>query len=223
MTISFPKLYSFLAILLFCLLFTSCFQSKNKEEEVLEEADSKKDDEYNGLAVQGLSKIPSWVNHWKGVAPSFDPNKFKKTRVLNFELLEYPEEVPYQSSSVFYTNLLAHPGGKGVVDIYGYKIVLPESNTPYFNADSEVAYYRTDGMRERLLFMGPSGGFEEAIWVSEDYLMVVGFFEEENGVSPKMWLIHTEKRVYIVFDHPLYVPEYGKESYLREKFNKVNF
>jgi hypothetical protein len=223
MTISTLKISSLLHFLVLIFLMSSCFEKKDNEEKVDSADEMLKADELKDLVLTGLTQLPSWVNHWKNQDASFQIEAFKPTRTLNFELLEYPEEVPYQSNSVFYKHLIAHPKGNGSVDIYGYKIVLPENNTPYFNADSEVAYFKSDGMRERLLFMGPSGGFEEAIWINENYLLVAGFFEEENGISPKLWLIHPESKEYVVFDHALTSKKYNKESYLREKFKSVAF
>jgi len=218
-----PKFsFSFYCILLF-LVVTSCFQNKKNEEQIVPEIKTGDQAELQNYIENGLSQLKSWVSHWKNTTPNFTVKGFKASRTLTFEPLEYPEEVPYNSNSVFYDKLIKHPKGKGVADIYGYKIILPENNNPYFNADSEVAFYKNDGMRERLLFMGPSGAFEDAVWVSDDYLLVAGFFEEENGITPKLWLINTEKKIYIEFIHEIVTRDYPKESYLKEKFKVVEF
>jgi hypothetical protein len=212
--------YNFVLVLI---LLTSCFQNKNKEEKIDFESSNPEAGELINYVGNGLNKLKPWVSHWQKSSSTFNPQDFKMSRTLSFDSLEYPEEVPYSQNSVFYNNLIRNPQNKGVVDIYGYKIVIPENDIPYFNADSEVAYFKNDGMRERLLFIGPSGGFEDAVWVSDVFLLVAGFFEEEEGVSPKLWLINTETKTYFEFKHDLVIPNYVKESYLREKFKVAQF
>jgi hypothetical protein len=86
-----------------------------------------------------------------------------------------------------------------------------------------VIFFKSNGMRERLLFMGPSGGFEEAVWISPELLMVTGFFEDEEGTTPKIWLINPEEQVYFEYIHPYHTNQYPKTKYLVEKLENIDF
>ena len=109
------------------------------------------------------------------------------------------------------------------MDIYSYKVVIPEEDKVSFNPDSEVIYFKSNGMRERLLFMGPSGGFEEAVWINPELLMVTGFFEDEQGTTPKIWLINPTEQVYFEYIHPFHTTQYPKTKYLVEKLENIDF
>lgn len=201
---------------------TSCSSEKKSAESVSETVISVSDEELV-LVEMGVQQLADWVQFWKSNASTFNPSLFTLERVENFEELEWPEENPIGPNSPLFSYLLPQPEGEGTVDIYSYKVFIPTEGKPGFNPDSEVIYYKGNGLRERLLFIGPSGGFEDAIWVSPDHLMVAGFFEEEQGTTPKIWLIDTELKQYSVFKHPLYTTNYAKDGYLRKKLSNIDF
>jgi hypothetical protein len=200
----------------------SCGSEKEKEEVVLE-SDLRLEDEELQLAEMGLQQIQSWVTFWKNSEGKFNLGDFEVDKKMAFEQLEWPEENPIDDDSPFYPYLIPNPEGKGVVDIYSYKIVFPENGGPFLNPDSEVIYFKDNGMRERLLFIGPSGGFEDAVWVTPSHLLVAGFFEEEEGVTPKLWLIDVENSSFVMFKHPLVTTNYSKDGYLKRKLNRISF
>lgn len=209
--------------LLIIVLLAACSFQKEKSEEVADTSLLSKEEEMAQLLSSGIQQMPAWQSHWKSVDNSFDPNTFQLSKQLEYEDLEWPEENFIQAGSPFYPYLVTHPDGLGVVDIYSYKVVIPEEGAVAFNPDSEVIFFRANGMRQRLLFIGPSGGFQEAVWVSPDYLMVSGFFEFENGVSPMVWLVNVADRSYIEYSSPLRISQYPKSKYLREKLKNIPF
>ncbi|SNS20829.1 hypothetical protein SAMN06295967_105106 [Belliella buryatensis] len=166
----------------------------------------------------GFQQLQQWSAHWKAAEGSFNLKDFQLSRRDSIDRIERPEENFITKGNPFYPYLLEHPEGEGTVDIYSYKIVYPEQGRPYFNPDSEVTYFRADGMRERLLFIGPSGAFEDAVWLNNEALLVVGHFEDEQGVSPKAWVIYPEPGLISQYDNPLHSQSYGRESFLTKRF-----
>ena len=91
------------------------------------------------------------------------------------------------------------------MDIYSYKIeAQDELDSPFLNPDSEVVWYKADGMKERLLFMGPSG-----------------FFQEAEGLRPLVWLIRPYENLVYQFRMKKVTSDYKIESYLNKKIKKV--
>jgi len=210
-------------MILSLVLIGGCTFQKEKSEEIISEKSISQEEEFTQLLSSGLQQISQWGTAWKKVDPRFDLTKFSMSREVTYESLEWPEENFIQPGNPFYEFLIPHPEGGGVVDIYSYKVVIPEEGGVSFNPDSEVIFFKSNGMRERLLFMGPSGGFEEAVWVSPEYLMVTGFFEDEEGVTPKVWLIDPEQQVYYIFNHPFHTTQYPKTKYLKDKLDNIDF
>mgnify|MGYP006181590611 CR=1 FL=1 len=210
-------------LVLFSLISILSCSSKNDGDDVSKEEKTHAGmDEEAQLLEVGFQKLSTWSRHWKSVDSDFNLSAFEFSRKDTIEGIERPEELHITQGSPFYPHLKKQPDGKGVVDIYSYKIVFPEEGSPYFNPDSEVTYFRADGMRERLLFMGPSGAFEDMVWLTSDILLVVGHFEDENGVSPKAWLIYPKDGIVTQYDNSLQSKEYKRESFLLKRFTGVS-
>lgn len=213
----------FRSIPIFLLLATlaSCGNDSEKvEEAVVQKVDF--DEESQQLFDSGMQLLGSWERFWKNQFKEFKPGEFKLERVEAFEELEWPEENFITPGNPFHPYLIPHPEGEGIVDIYSYKVTVPTEGKPGFNPDSEVIFFKSNGMRKRLLFMGPSGGFEEAVWVSPDILMVAGWFEDESGVSPVIWMIEPQSNSFKVFSHPFHTNEYPKNAYLKRKLTTID-
>ncbi|MCR9014792.1 bifunctional isocitrate dehydrogenase kinase/phosphatase [Aquiflexum gelatinilyticum] len=207
----------------FLVFFASCSFQKEKTEKTEEVSSVSEEEEINQLLASGLQQLDNWTGYWKSQVPTFDVSGFQIGREITYEPLEWPEDNFIKQDHPLYRYLVPNPEGHGVVDIYSYKVVRPEEAQVSFNPDSEVIYFKSNGMRERLMFMGPSGGFEDAIWVSPDHLMVAGFFEEEGGITPKIWIIMPNDHKYLTFKHPLYTSNYPKNGYLTKKLQNIDF
>ncbi|AFL85921.1 hypothetical protein Belba_3419 [Belliella baltica DSM 15883] len=212
------KLFLLVFILVY---FGACTSEKSSEENISETNSISAAEEEKQLLEIGIQQLSSWSSHWKSNAPDFNLQGFVYSRTDSLEQIQRPEEIHIGSESPFFPFLKKHPEGDGVVDIYSYKVVFPETGEPYFNPDAEVTYYKSDGMRERLLFMGPSGVFEDAVWLSSEALLVVGHFESENGVSPKVWIIYPKSGVVSQYDNPLHTKSYIRESFLIKRFSSL--
>lgn len=188
------KLNPSLFFLPFFVLLLGCSSEKTKEESIAEGAKDQ-DEEVKVWLESSLQQMSSWTGYWKDLDPAFRPQDFSFERSEPFDELEWPEENYIVEDSPFYPYLITHPEGEGYVDIYSYKVFVPAQGSPGFQPDSEVIYFKENGLRERLLFIGPSGGFDEALWINSDLLIVAGYFEEEAGFTPKIWIIDTEQKL----------------------------
>jgi|SRR5690606_3295517 hypothetical protein len=168
----------------------------------------------------GIQKLDQWASYWK--KKGADVQAFELEQEYVYEPLEWPGENVFLEDSPLKNYQIPHPAAEGVVDIYSYKLVLNEDGELNFNPDSEVVYYRSDGMRERLLFIGPSGVFEDAVWVTEDHLLVSGHIQKEDGFVPVVWLINPEAHKYAVYESNFYTQDHSSESYLIEKLKSLD-
>lgn len=172
---------------------------------------------------QGLAQKSTWHDHWTAKLGSFDSEDFEWISTDSIDPMEMPEKNPILSEDPLFPYQFPHPEGNGTIDIYSYKVEAQENiESPYLNPDSEVIWYRSDGMKERLLFMGPSGLFEEGVWLNASEFMVMGFFQEEEGFRPMIWVINTQKHTFSQFKMNQLLKEYQQESYLDGKLRTVD-
>jgi len=165
-----------------------------------------------------IAKHPAWKLHWASQIGDFKSSDFSYILTDSIFPMEMPEKNPIQISDPLFPYQFVHPKGIGTIDIYSYKIEIPENrDDPYYNPDSEVIWYREDGMRERLLFMGPSGLFEEGSWLNEDEFLVFGFLQEEKGFRPMAWILNVKKYVMKQFQLEKTIAEYDFQSYIAQK------
>src|SRR5690606_582078 len=141
----------------------------------------------------------------------------------HYEVVEWPEENLLSEENPLKEYQLTNPGSNGVVDFYNYKIVVDGDKQVNFNPDSEVVYYKSNGMRERLLFIGPSGVFEDASWINDNHLLVSGHLQKENGFVPIIWLVYPDSNKYAVYESRFSTRDYSPESYLKEKLENLRF
>ena len=199
----------------------SCSPDKKAEEKEVAVAPAEASAEE--LVKEGLQKLSKWVNHWQAKGADLSFVNFTPNREINYEVIEWPGENPLDKDHPLKKYQIPHPKTGEVVDIYNYKVVIGDSGEIDFNPDAEVVYFKASGMRERLLFMGPSGLFEDAVWVDEKHLLVTGYFQKEDGYAPMVWLISPETQTHLIYESKFSTMDYSTESYLREKLSDLNF
>lgn len=212
---------SVIPIFLLLAMLMGCSNDSSQTEEVVE-GEIFDDEELQQLLDTGIQLMAPWERFWNNQFSNFKTNQFVLDREETFEDLEWPEENFITPGNPFHPYLIPHPEGDGIVDIYSYKVTIPAEGKPGLNPDSEVIFFKSNGMRKRLLFIGPSGGFEEAAWISPDILMVAGWFEDEEGVSPVIWMIEPENNSYKVFANPFHTNQYVKDAYLKKKLQGID-
>ncbi|MDF2158258.1 bifunctional isocitrate dehydrogenase kinase/phosphatase [Algoriphagus sp. CAU 1675] len=170
-----------------------------------------------------LVQKPDWSGNWVEILGQFSGEDFQLVLTDSINPREMPEKNPIHAGDPLYPYQFPHPEGNGTIDIYSYKIEAQESlDAPYLNPDSEVIWYRNDGMKERLLFIGPSGMFEEGMWLNANEFLVLGYFQEEEGFRPMVWLIQVDKHLLHLFKLGKISKTYRPESYLDKKIKKVD-
>lgn len=165
-----------------------------------------------------LVQLSDWKNHWDDVLGDFKPSDFLLLNTDTIQSMEMPEKNPIGFADPLYPFQFLHPTEQGTMDIYSQKILIPENlEQSYYNPDSEVIWYRKDGMRERLLIMGPSGLFEDGTWINENEFLVFGFFQEAEGFRPMVWILDIKKQLMTQFQLRKSISAYDTESYLNKK------
>jgi hypothetical protein len=202
----------------------SCESSETKNEN--EAAVSTSDVEMTKFIAQldvALAQNTPWTSHWSAKIGTFEGSEFLLMLTDSIDPMEMPEKNPILEKDPLYPYQLRHPTGNGTMDIYSYKVEASENiDQPFLNPDSEVIWYREDGMKERLLFMGPSGMFEEGMWLNENEFLVMGYFQEEAGFRPMVWLIDVENHILRQFRLDKTSADYVSESYINKKIKLVD-
>lgn len=171
---------------------------------------------------KGLTEKPNWKTHWESVLGKFEVVDFEWVFTDSIDPMEMPEKNPVLQNNPLFPFQIAHPEGDGTIDIYSYKLeTQPDLDQSYFNPDSEVIWYRADGMRERLLFVGPTGMFEEGFWISPSDFIVLGYFIEDEGYRPMIWLIQTDTHQLSQFRLKKWATGYDSDSYLSQKLTSL--
>lgn len=171
----------------------------------------------------GLAQKSGWQKHWAAQIGSFDSQNFELFALDSIDPLEMPEKNPILEGDPLFPYQIPHPEGNGTMDIYSYKVEAQDGlDHPFLNPDSEVIWYRSDGMKERLLFMGPSGMFEEGMWMSASKFLVLGFLQEEQGFRPMAWMLDLDSHQLYQFRLDQLVRDYSYESYLDLKLKSVD-
>lgn len=206
----------------FICLLIAC--SGRVEERKTEDGRPNPEETSESLLERGLRILQPWSSHWANSGMSGGQFSFRQIADMKLELLERPEVNPIKEGEHPLADFqLHHPGDMGTVDIYHYKLHMDESLRVSFEPDAEVIFYRENGMRERLLFIGPSGLFEDAVWIDEIHLLVVGYFENEAGFSPMAWLLNIEDSSYLLYESEFVVSNYDRFGYLKSKLSALNF
>lgn len=211
-----------------CIALLSLSACDNKEKQANEriENTSIDEEELNRNRAQidvALAQNKNWHTHWSNDIGMFDASQFDLMMTDSIDPMEMPEKNPILKGDPLYPYQFPHPAGNGTMDIYSYKIEAQENvDTPFLNPDSEVVWYKQDGMKERLLFMGPSGMFEDGMWLNKSEFLVVGFFQGMNGYRPMAWLINVDTHILKQFQLDKVSESYVPQSYINTKIKQVD-
>ena len=207
-----------------CLSIWACSNNSTDEESTTsgEIFDGKDIAYYQNIIEIAMGKKQTWSKHWTSAVGSFSSSNFKLVYTDSINPMEMPEANPILPEDPLFPYQFPHPEGNGTVDIYLYKVEAQEGlDKPFLNPDSEVIWFREDGMKERLLFMGPSGMFEDGLWINAQEFLVFGYFHEEEGYIPMAWLIDVENHVFRQFKLDKISKDYQPDSYLDQKLKSV--
>jgi len=206
------------------LIFLVLYSCTSTEEKLGTLQESDLNSELSQIKEQlflGINQRENWKRHWEEVRGSTPLDPFEWVRTDSIEVLPMPEKNPILSGDPLEKFQFEHPEGKGIMDIYSSKVeTRGDISNSFFNPDGEVVFYKADGMKERLLFMGPSGLFEEGFWLSSSLFLVLGYFQEVEGYRPMAWIIDVEKHLLYQFQQESSVDSYEPFSYLKMKLTE---
>ncbi len=222
-----PKFtFAYLSIITISLLSLFACDTKEKQDDERVETSTVAEEELSRNRAQidvALAQNKNWHSHWSSDVGGFDASQFELMMTDSIDPMEMPERNPILKGDPLFPYQIPHPTGNGTIDIYSYKIEAQEAlDEPFLNPDSEVVWYREDGMKERLLFMGPSGMFEDAMWLNEEEFLVFGFFQEEAGYRPMAWLINVGTHSLKQFRLSKVSQTYEPQSYINSKIKQVD-
>ncbi|WP_157373455.1 bifunctional isocitrate dehydrogenase kinase/phosphatase [Algoriphagus terrigena] len=206
-------------------VLTACESSDSVKNEAVAdlEANGELLEEMRNEINIGLAQKSAWQKHWESQIGRFDAENFEFVTTDSIDAMEMPERNPILESDPLFPYQFPHPEGNGTMDIFSYKVEAQEGlDQPFLNPDSEVIWYRADGMKERLLFMGPSGMFEEGLWLNASEFLVLGYFQEDAGFRPMAWIIDLTSHRFSQFKMNQVVKDYAQESYLDQKLKSVD-
>lgn len=203
----------------------ACESKEKQENEGVENitATEEEIDRNRALIDIALAQNKSWYSHWTDDIGIFDASQFELVMTDSIDPREMPEKNPILEEDPLYPYQFPHPEGNGTIDIYSYKVEAQDAiDSPFLNPDSEVIWYKEDGMRERLLFMGPSGMFEDGMWLNAQEFLVLGYFQEEAGYRPMAWLINVENHELRQFQFAKVSQTYESQSYINKKIKQID-
>jgi hypothetical protein len=215
------QVYKIAETVIFISLLIAC--SGRMEEVKTSDSETTSEAKNEAIFDKGLNMLKPWTSHWMNLGMTEGKSSFSQLAEMELELLERPEVNPIKEGEHPLADFqLHHPENMGTVDIYHYKVHIDKALRLSFEPDAEVIFYRENGMRERLLFIGPSGLFEDAVWVDAEHLLVVGYFENETGFSPMAWLLNINDSAYQLYESEFVLSNYDRFSYLENKFSDLN-
>lgn len=225
MKVSISYKLQFLSLMTLTGIFYSCENAENESEGVKLEVnvDEEEEKKLRSFLEFGLGEKSDWKSHWMDQIGNFEGIDFSLIQTDSIDPMEMPEKNPILAGDPLFPYQIPHPEGNGTMDIYSYKVEAQEGlDSPFLNPDSEVIWYREDGMKERLLFMGPSGMFEEGLWLNNTTFVVFGYFQEEAGFRPMAWIIELDTHRLHRYQLNKIASEYAPESYINNKIKKVD-
>lgn len=173
------------------------------------------------------SELSDWMEHWSIYFPDFSIEKFQKGEEGELQDLYsdlIPELIP---GPLFQEKLIYSPDGSRYLDLYSYKLIISSKEGELIggiNPDAEAVIIDPEKeTRNRVLFMGPAGGIEDAAWLSNEEFLITGFGEIESGkISPLFWHINLNNKSITSHEYPA-TTQYEQKAYLQKKFPGVKF
>lgn len=204
-------IYTCLATLL---IAVSCKENAKKEPQAPEAPQEDSvietlDTLLSAETVQSFSTT-GFSDYAKKKASGFDWNKFRMTSSWQDDSLLVS---PFQPEKDFYTNygpfLKYSPDSSRFIDLDSYNIDIKKDATGHFigngiGPDYEVSLVDVEGRtKTRLVFMGPGGSIEDAVWLDNHTLMLMGVQENEKGEkTATLWRYHLPTKTFFLYEIP---------------------
>ncbi|MDD5110317.1 MAG: hypothetical protein PHI63_03805 [Patescibacteria group bacterium] len=188
------------------------------------------------------SKLPLWVSYWQKITPNFSLDNFQNVSSRSIGVLRnYLYDGTTAQEKLRKKIIIYSPDRTSFVDPYG-SMQLTEVNGTVraaFDADSSVTLVDTaSSVAQQLLFCGPACGFDDAIWIDNNTLIVLGSSEyypengEERCIEGTMCTVVATVHVYDLTNDTVtlwYGPEVDRDifsrqaNYITTKFLNIDF
>lgn len=146
----------------------------------------------------------------KKQATGFDWNKFRMTGSWKEDSMLVS---PFTPDKDFYTSygpfLKYSPDSSLFIDLDSYNIDITKDSKGRFigtemGPDCEVSLVDVeDSKKTRLVFLGPGGSIEDATWLDNNTLVLMGVQENEKGdKTATLWRYHVPTQTYYLYEIP---------------------
>lgn len=155
-------------------------------------------------------RLPQWLAYKKQQNDSFSVSNFEFVAEDTLSLMP-GEKVDstakgknWQQYLQKYSPYLSFsPDSSYAIDLFSYNILLEKDSHGDLKAltgdpDMQASLVNLkDKTRQRLLFVGPSSGFDDAVWTSPKTLYIVGKTKQDNDSTqiPVIWEYHLDNKV----------------------------
>lgn len=155
----------------------------------------------NFPVIQSVNRLERWLSYYNLKLTDFtDTISIKKLKRDNFQY-DYPSDV----SDLYRQFLIVSPDSKFLVDLDSYSLVLQkdsDGNLVSFGSevDTEVYLYNIpEKIISKILFCGAEEKIEEASWLNNDLVYILGFSRKTDSCIPTIYSYKiSEKRMIII-------------------------
>jgi hypothetical protein len=188
---------------------TSCNDSRKREEntdaataDTVQHQSPGNNPSATDTFTQALhQQLGDWMAFQKAANTGFDPAAFRCIDTTALQPLLLPFTLTDDFRQLYQPYLRYAPDSSRLLDWLSYKLVLRKDRAGNVrameNPDSELSILLpAQHQKQRLLFSGPAASFDDAIWLDEERILVVGTADAEgNGrFTPISWLLNLNSR-----------------------------
>lgn len=176
-----------------------------KEDSVTETLDTL----LSAETVQSFSTT-GFSDYAKKQVTGFDWNKFRMISSWQEDSMLIS---PFKPGKDFYTAygpfLKYSPDSSQFIDLDSYNIDIKKDARGRFignelGPDFEVSLVDVENKtRRRLVFLGPGGSVEDAVWLDNNTLVLIGVQDnEKDGTTPTLWRYHLPTKTIYLYEIP---------------------
>ncbi|MEQ9425606.1 MAG: hypothetical protein RJQ09_14370 [Cyclobacteriaceae bacterium] len=126
-----------------------------------------------------------WLYYQKQTFGEFELSDFRRTTEQNFSDYSAYASPPEEYHEMIRDYLFYSPDSSKVLDIYSQRTIFEQTADggieALFSVDSEIFYFDLEeGTRNRILFGGYFYTFDDAAWVSNNEILVVGDIQDST-------------------------------------------
>lgn len=204
------RLYYSMALL----LFLAACRDEPKNAEAEETGEDSVESIVNVDTVLSVNEVQSFTtsgfsDYAKKRSPSFNWSHFKLKYSWEEDSALIADFKPNQQYFTNYGPFLKYsPDSTHFIDLDSYNVDIRKDKKGKWTGtemgpDCEVSLInRRTGKKTRLLFMGPGGSVEDASWLSNEELILVGVQEsnEGNGKQVSVWKYHLPTGTFYLYE-----------------------